>query len=130
MAIKYQGVSTVGEVTLVIPNFNKGGIEITARVLPEYVEKIAVATCLSLWLAEPEIGLNGIKNVSALLSKHINVEPGKRRKTTAFKPAKAPFNLKAKCLRCRVKQEVRYLEGTPILFRELEIGSATFFRCS
>ncbi len=63
MAIKYQGV-TVGEVTSSwIPNFNKGGIEITARVLPEWwLRKIAVANS-HFWLAEPEIHrLNGIKN--------------------------------------------------------------------
>ena len=121
MAIKYQGV-TVGEVTLVIPNFNKGGIEITARVLPEYVEKIAVANS-HFWLAEPEIGLNGIKNVSALLSKHINVEPGKGEKTTAFKLSQGPVQPEGKVFTLQSETRGSVSEGTPILFRELEIGS-------
>lgn len=121
MAIKYQGV-TVGEVTLVIPNFNKGGIEITARVLPEYVEKIAVANS-HFWLAEPEIGLNGIKNVSALLSKHINVEPGKGDKTTAFKLSQGPVQPEGKVFTLQSETRGSVSEGTPILFRELEIGS-------
>ncbi|MEZ8151538.1 MlaD family protein [Vibrio splendidus] len=121
MAIKYQGV-TVGEVTLVIPNFNKGGIEITARILPEYVDKIAVANS-HFWLAEPEIGLNGIKNVSALLSKHINVDPGNGDRSTKFELSKGPVQPEGKIFQLQSETRGSVSEGTPILFRELEIGS-------
>ncbi|MEZ8797845.1 MlaD family protein [Vibrio cyclitrophicus 1F53] len=119
--IKYQGV-TVGEVTLVIPNFNKGGIEITARILPEYVDKIAVANS-HFWLAEPEIGLNGIKNVSALISKYINVEPGQGERKTKFKLSKGPVQPEGKIFQLQSETRGSVSEGTPILFRELEIGT-------
>ncbi len=41
MPIEYQGVK-VGEVTLVVPNFRRNLVEVTARILPEYVANIAV----------------------------------------------------------------------------------------
>ena len=75
MPIEYQGVK-VGEVTLVVPNFRRNMVEITARILPEYVENIAVEGS-HFWLTEPEIGLGGVKNLGALVSKSISVEPGK-----------------------------------------------------
>ncbi|MCV6022699.1 MCE family protein, partial [Escherichia coli] len=41
MPIEYQGVK-VGEITLVVPNFRRNMVEVTARIRPEYVENIAV----------------------------------------------------------------------------------------
>lgn len=119
--IKYQGV-TVGEVTLVVPNFKRKGIEITARILPEYVEKVAVENS-HFWLASPEIGLNGIKNVSALLSKHINVEPGSGKHTNKFVLTDAPVISQGKIFVLQSESRGSVTVGTPILFRELEIGS-------
>lgn len=119
--IKYQGV-TVGEVTLVVPNFKRKGIEITARILPEYVEKVAVEKS-HFWLATPEIGLNGIKNVSALLSKHINVEPGSGKHTNQFVLTDAPVASQGKIFVLQSESRGSVTVGTPILFRELEIGS-------
>ncbi|WP_434762806.1 MlaD family protein [Vibrio fortis] len=119
--IKYQGV-TVGEVTLVVPNFNRKGIEITARILPEYVDKIAVQNS-HFWLASPEIGLSGIKNVSALLSKHISVEPGSGKHTNQFVLDDAPIASQGKVFVLQSESRGSVTKGTPILFRELEIGS-------
>jgi paraquat-inducible protein B len=119
--IKYQGV-TVGEVTLVVPNFNRKGIEITARILPEYVDKIAVQNS-HFWLASPEIGLSGIKNVSALLSKHISVEPGSGKHTSQFVLDDAPIASQGKVFVLQSESRGSVTKGTPILFRELEIGS-------
>jgi len=120
-AIKYQGV-TVGEVTLVVPNFNRKGIEITARILPEYVDKVAVQNS-HFWLASPEIGLSGIKNVSALLSKHISVEPGSGKRANQFVLADAPVASQGKVFVLQSESRGSVTKGTPILFRELEIGS-------
>ncbi|GMM87045.1 MlaD family protein [Vibrio fortis] len=120
-AIKYQGV-TVGEVTLVVPNFNRKGIEITARILPEYVDKVAVQSS-HFWLASPEIGLSGIKNVSALLSKHISVEPGSGKHANQFELADAPVASQGKVFVLQSESRGSVTKGTPILFRELEIGS-------
>lgn len=119
--IKYQGV-TVGEVTLVVPNFNRKGIEITARILPEYVDKVAVQNS-HFWLASPEIGLSGIKNVSALLSKHISVEPGSGKRANQFVLADAPVASQGKVFVLQSESRGSVTKGTPILFRELEIGS-------
>ncbi|WP_299691537.1 MlaD family protein [uncultured Vibrio sp.] len=121
MAIKFQGVA-VGEVTLVTPNFHKDGVEITARILPEYVDKIAVENS-HFWLAEPEITLNGIKNASALLSKHINVDPGKGDTKTTFTLSKGPFQPEGKIFQLQSETRGSVSAGTPILFRDLEIGS-------
>ena len=41
MPINYQGVK-VGEVTLVVPNFKQEHIDVTARILPEFVSDVAV----------------------------------------------------------------------------------------
>ncbi|NOH96241.1 MlaD family protein [Vibrio sp. 99-70-13A1] len=121
--IKYQGV-TVGEVTLVVPNFKKRGIEVTARVLPEYVDRIAINGS-HFWVAEAEIGLDGIKNVSALLSKYINVQPGKGQSQLSFALSDSPNKVEGKTFTLQSETRGSVKVGTPVLFREMEIGSVT-----
>ncbi len=123
MPIKYQGVK-VGEVTMVVPNFQREMVEVTARILPEYVNSIAV-TGSHFWLTEPEIGLGGVKNLGALVSKSINVEPGKGSAKFKFDLAKdeqaepgVPFTLQS-------EQRGSVQVGTPILYRQMEVGSVT-----
>ncbi|WP_017067767.1 MlaD family protein, partial [Vibrio crassostreae] len=63
------------------------------------------------------------KNVSALLSKHINVDPGKGERNTKFELSKGPVQPEGKIFQLQSETRGSVSEGTPILFRELEIGS-------
>lgn len=123
MPIKYQGVK-VGEVTLVVPNFRREMVEVTARILPEYVEDIAV-TGSHFWLTEPEIGLGGVKNLGALVSKSISVEPGQG--AAAFKFDLEKGNARSQGMRFTLQSEQRgsVQVGTPILYRQMEVGQVT-----
>ncbi|MCZ8488607.1 hypothetical protein O9992_19535 [Vibrio lentus] len=75
MAIKYQGV-TVAEVTA-IPNFNKGGgrnLHANFAFYQNTWSKTAAAN--NFLVSRTGDRPKRYQNVSALLSKHINVEPG------------------------------------------------------
>lgn len=126
MSIKYQGVK-VGEVTLVVPNFKHGGIEVTARILPEYVDEIAISNS-HFWVAEPEIGLNGVKNMSAIISKYINVHPGKGETQLSFSLKDGPLTSKGKRFTLQSETRGSVSVGTPILYREIEVGTVTDVR--
>ncbi|MBW3696997.1 MCE family protein [Vibrio sp. T187] len=123
MPIKYQGVR-VGEVTLVVPNFERGDVEVTARVLPEYVDDVALHGS-HFWLAEAEIGLGGVKNVSALLSKYINVQPGSGKQHFAFELQNGPNKVQGKQFTLQSESRGSVTVGTPILYREIEVGVVT-----
>ena len=123
MPIKYQGVK-VGEVTMVVPNFQREVVEVTARILPEYVNNIAV-TGSHFWLTEPEIGLGGVKNLGALVSKSISVEPGKGSAKFKFDLAKNEQAELGVSFTLQSEQRGSVQVGTPILYRQMEVGSVT-----
>lgn len=123
MPIKYQGVK-VGEVTMVVPNFQREIVEVTARILPEYVNSIAV-TGSHFWLTEPEIGLGGVKNLGALVSKYISVEPGKGSAKFKFDLAKDEQAELGVSFTLQSEQRGSVQVGTPILYRQVEVGSVT-----
>lgn len=123
MPIKYQGVK-VGEVTMVVPNFQREMVEVTARILPEYVNSIAV-TGSHFWLTEPEIGLGGVKNLGALVSKSISVEPGKGSAKFKFDLAKNEQAEPGVSFTLQSEQRGSVQVGTPILYRQMEVGSVT-----
>ena len=123
MPIKYQGVK-VGEVTMVVPNFQREMVEVTARILPEYVNNIAV-TGSHFWLTEPEIGLGGVKNLGALVSKSISVEPGKGSAKFKFDLAKGEQAEPGVSFTLQSEQRGSVHVGTPILYRQMEVGSVT-----
>jgi paraquat-inducible protein B len=123
MPIKYQGVK-VGEVTMVVPNFQREMVEVTARILPEYVNNIAV-TGSHFWLTEPEIGLGGVKNLGALVSKSISVEPGKGSAKFKFDLAKNEQAEPGVSFTLQSEQRGSVQVGTPILYRQMEVGSVT-----
>ncbi len=126
MPINYQGVK-VGEVTLVVPNFRRNLIEITARILPEYVTNIAVEGS-RFWLTEPEIGLDGVKNLSALVSKSISVEPGKGNPAFDFKLEKELDRVHGVTFTLQSEQRGSVQTGTPVLYRQMEVGEVTDVR--
>ncbi|HHX8464275.1 TPA: MlaD family protein [Vibrio diabolicus] len=123
MPIEYQGVK-VGEVTLVVPNFRRNMVEITARVLPEYVENIAVEGS-HFWLTEPEIGLGGVKNLGALVSKSISVEPGKGKAKFDFQLENGSERVQGMMFTLQSEQRGSVQVGTPILYRQMEVGQVT-----
>ena len=123
MPIKYQGVK-VGEVTMVVPNFQREMVEVTARILPEYVNNIAV-TGSHFWLTEPEIGLGGVKNLGALVSKSISVEPGKGSAKFKFDLANNEQAEPGVSFTLQSEQRGSVQVGTPILYRQMEVGSVT-----
>ncbi|MFN1651114.1 MlaD family protein [Vibrio rotiferianus] len=126
MPINYQGVK-VGEVTLVVPNFKQEHIDVTARILPEFVNDVAV-TGSHFWLTEPEIGLGGVKNLGALVSKSISVEPGHGAEKFKFDLAKSQQAEKGVSFTLQSEQRGSVQVGTPILYRQMEVGSVTDVR--
>ncbi|ASI96450.1 MlaD family protein [Vibrio rotiferianus] len=126
MPINYQGVK-VGEVTLVVPNFKQEHIDVTARILPEFVSDVAV-TGSHFWLTEPEIGLGGVKNLGALVSKSISVEPGHGAEKFKFDLAKSQQAEKGISFTLQSEQRGSVQVGTPILYRQMEVGSVTDVR--
>ncbi|MGR5212523.1 MlaD family protein [Vibrio rotiferianus] len=126
MPINYQGVK-VGEVTLVVPNFKQEHIDVTARILPEFVKDVAVAGS-HFWLTEPEIGLGGVKNLGALVSKSISVEPGNGAANFKFDLAKSRQAEQGISFTLQSEQRGSVQVGTPILYRQMEVGSVTDVR--
>ncbi|EJE4710378.1 MCE family putative adhesion factor MAM7 [Vibrio parahaemolyticus] len=126
MPIEYQGVK-VGEVTLVVPNFRRNLVEVTARILPEYVENIAVEGT-HFWLTEPEIGLGGVKNLGALVSKSISVEPGNGKAKFDFPLEKGFDRVEGVMFTLQSEQRGSVQVGTPVLYRQMEVGQVTDVR--
>ncbi|MGR5458931.1 MlaD family protein [Vibrio alfacsensis] len=124
--IKYQGVK-VGEVTLVVPNFRRKIVEVTARILPEYVENIAVSGT-HFWLTEPKIGLDGVKNLDAIISKSISVEPGQGTAKFKFKLEPMRHHEQGTSFTLQSEQRGSVQVGTPVLYRQMEVGQVTSVR--
>lgn len=118
--IHYKGVQ-VGEVTLVTPLFSKGGVEIQARILPEYAQTIAVSGS-HFWQSQAEIGLSGVKNIHNLITPSINVEPGNGQPQHQFALNTAPQIHKGVQFRLQTESRGSVTSGTPILYREIEVG--------
>ncbi|MEH0690354.1 MCE family protein [Vibrio cholerae] len=123
--IHYKGVQ-VGEVTLVTPifskgGFSKGGVEIQARILPEYAQTIAVSGS-HFWQSQAEIGLSGVKNIHNLITPSINVEPGNGQPQHQFALNTAPQIHKGVQFRLQTESRGSVTSGTPILYREIEVG--------
>ncbi len=122
-AIKYNGVQ-VGEVTLIVPDFKREHVEVSARILPEFADKIAKADSY-FWVAKAEVGLSGVKNIQNLLSQSINVAPGKGKPASQFTlNAEAPLS---DSVTFTLQSESRgsVSKGTPVLYREMEVGRVT-----
>ncbi|WED28225.1 MlaD family protein [Vibrio sp. DW001] len=122
-AIKFQGVQ-VGQVELLIPNFDKKQTEIQARIYPEYADKIALEGSY-FWLVSPEIGLNGVQNLDSLLSAYIGVAPGKGKKSTLFDLNETPENTLGINFTLQSEHRNSVSIGTPILYRDIEVGKVT-----
>jgi len=122
-AIKYQGV-TVGEVVLVVPDFQKDTAEIQARIFPEYADNIALIGSY-FWVVSPEINLKQIKNLDTLLAPYINVIPGHGEKNVRFPLFSTPKKVPGTSFTLQSEHRDSVHVGTPILYRDIEVGSVT-----
>lgn len=124
--IKYKGVS-VGEVSKITPNFSSDNVYVQARIYPEYVDQIAVAGS-HFWVVEPSISLAGAENLDTLLGSYIQVTPGSGKTKTQFTLSDQPQGdqLISYTLEALSRGSVKV--GTPILFREIEVGEVTDVR--
>ncbi|MHC6527224.1 PqiB family protein [Vibrio proteolyticus] len=124
--LKYNGVQ-VGEVSLVYPSFKSNEVEVKVRVLPEFADHIARAGS-HFWMAEPEIGLGGVKNLQNLLSKSINVAPGKGKTQSQFSMGHQPMQTNSIEFTLQAEKRGSVAVGTPVLFRDMEVGEVTDVR--
>ncbi|NLS12544.1 MCE family protein [Vibrio sp. SM6] len=121
MAIQYQGVK-VGEVVSVRPNFQQQYVKAQARVFPEYVNAIARSGS-DFWLTQPEIGLNGVKNLNALISTYIQVEPNLNGNPNfAFSLGNHRQRQRGVEFTLQAEQRGSIAVGTPILYRQITVG--------
>ena len=124
--IKYKGVS-VGEVSKVSPNFKQSNVYIQARIYPEYVNQIAISGS-HFWVVKPSISLSGAENLDTLLGSYIQVTPGNGKTKTQFllTDQSQGDKLTTYTLESITRGSVKV--GTPILFREMEVGEVTDVR--
>lgn len=126
-AITYKGVN-VGEVTQVQPVFTHSQVEIEARIYPQYSNKIAKAGA-KFWLVTPEIGLKGIKNLASAIVPTIEVQPSNKGNTqTRFSLAQSKPQSGGVNFYLQAKSKGSVSVGTPILYREIEVGHVSDVR--
>lgn len=121
--INFSGVK-VGEVTNIKPNFINGNVDLSARILPEYADRIARSGAY-FWLPQPEVGLSGVKNLENLLSQSIAVEVGHGEKTNTFTLHDQPSSSEGVKFTLQSETRGSVSIGTPILFRDMEVGVVT-----
>ncbi|HAS63945.1 MAG TPA: paraquat-inducible protein B [Vibrio sp.] len=121
--IQYNSIK-IGEIYAVTPNFDNNDVELKARILPEYAESIAREGSY-FWLPQAKVGLSGVKNLENLLSQSINVEVGSGKPNDNFELHTQPYQPQG--VQFTLQSEVRgsVTKGTPILYREIEVGSVT-----
>lgn len=122
-AIKFNGVK-VGEVTLVTPNFKRKNVEVKARILPEYANKIAVNGSY-FWLAKAEVGLTGVRNLENLINQSISVSPGSGKTETKFTLHSEEQTEQGVTFTLQSETRGSVTKGTPVLYRDMEVGKVT-----
>lgn len=121
--IRYQGIN-VGEVTSLAPAFKRDGVTITAIIYPEYSDKLAKKTSY-FWIATPTFSLTKTENLDSLFSAYILVSPGKGKKKVEFKLNDSAQYADGLTLVLESENRDSVSKGTPIFFRDIEVGSVT-----
>nr|WP_269808717.1 MlaD family protein [Enterovibrio nigricans] len=124
--IRYQGVD-IGEVTQLKPDFETDGVVVSAIIYPEYAERIAKATSY-FWVAQPTLSLTKTENLDSLFGAYISVVPGKGNKRKAFTLHNAAEYAGGLTIVLESETRGSVAVGTPILFRDFEVGSVTDVR--
>ncbi|MGL5335408.1 MAG: MlaD family protein [Enterovibrio sp.] len=121
--IRFQGIK-VGEVTALSPAFNRAGVIIDAKIYSQFANNIAKKSSY-FWLTTPTLSLTQSKNLDSLLGAYISVTPGKgelRSKFTLYNSEEFSNGL-ALVLESEARNSISV--GTPILFRDFEVGVVT-----
>ncbi|WP_407333065.1 MlaD family protein [Enterovibrio sp. 27052020O] len=121
--IRYQGVD-VGEVTKLSPAFKDDGVVVNATIYPEFSEQLARATSY-FWVAQPTLSLTKTENLDSLFGAYISVVPGKGAKRQSFQLHKAAEYAGGLTLILESENRDSVTVGTPILFRDFEVGAVT-----
>lgn len=126
--IKYQGV-TVGEISKVTPNFKQSNVYIQARIFPEYVNQIAIPGS-HFWVVKPTISLTKTENLDTLLGRYIQVTPGKGKGKVQTQFSLTDQPQAAALINYTLESSTRgsVKVGTPLLFREIEVGEVVDVR--
>ena len=123
-AINYQN-QKIGHVERLVFSKNNHGVTAFAY-LNDNARKFSVDGT-QFWLAEPELGLVGSKNVSSILSGgFINLIPGDGVHTTTFKAADIPPVVKRLPYGLNIQLSAQQLGsirvGNPVLYRQVTVG--------
>ncbi|MDP5253329.1 MULTISPECIES: PqiB family protein [unclassified Vibrio] len=123
MDIRSQGI-TIGRITELTPDFQQGKTIANARIFPKF-SALFTTQGTQYWLAKPEIGIQGIKNVDAIIQPYINASPSvtdKNAKQTRFAllttqplEGSATFTLQS-------ANKGSLSVGTPVLYRGIQVG--------
>ncbi|KKD62505.1 paraquat-inducible protein B [Grimontia sp. AD028] len=124
--IKFQGVD-VGEVTSLAPAFQTEGVTIKAMIYPEFSGKLARATSY-FWVAQPSLSLTKTENLDSLFGSYISVVPGKGDRRDNFQLHKSAEYSGGLSLVLESENRGSVSVGTPILFRDFEVGAVTAVR--
>ena len=126
--IKHKGFR-VGEISAIKLKVEQGFIEATAKLDTDYAQYF-IQQGSQYWLERIEVGLDGIKNANTLLSgAYINVTKGNGNTVKRFKVlnsapeiASADVGLSVTVISERL---MGLTAGTPVYFRQIEVGSIT-----
>ncbi len=119
-SVKYNGIN-VGEAVSVTPDFKRETMIIKLRLLPEYADILAKENSY-FWIAQPTLGLSGVKNLQNFWAPAINVKPGNGKATFKFSLHKQPSNTDGIPFTLQSETLGAVTIGTPVLFREMEVG--------
>ena len=119
-SVKYNGIK-VGEAVSVTPDFKHETMTIKLRLLPEYADTLAKEDSY-FWIAQPTLGLSGVKNLQNFWAPAINVKPGSGKATFKFNLHKQPSDSDGIAFTLQSETLGAITIGTPILFREMEVG--------
>lgn len=124
--IRYHGVN-VGEIIALNPAFQRDNVKITAMIYPEYAEQLAQKSSY-FWVAQPRFSLTKTENLDSLFGAYISVNPGKGGKQTDFKLYKSAQYPDGLTLILESENRDSVSVGSPVLFREFEVGAVTDVR--
>ncbi|CAM3634641.1 MlaD family protein [Vibrio aquimaris] len=119
-SVKYNGIK-VGEAVSVTPDFKHETMTIKLRLLPEYADILAKQDSY-FWIAQPTLGLSGVKNLQNFWAPAINVKPGSGKATFKFNLHKQPSDSDGIAFTLQSETLGAITIGTPILFRDMEVG--------
>ncbi|MCL9783121.1 MlaD family protein [Vibrio sp. S4M6] len=121
--VKYQG-TIIGKVTDVRPNFKNNTTTVTVTIYSRYFPHIAKKSSY-FWLAKTKISPSGIENIENILGTDIYVTPGEGEKQDYFVLHSLPRLNQGITFRLQSDQKGSIKAGTPVLYRDLEVGTVT-----